>query len=130
MKPGKPFAFGKLGNSWFCGLPGNPVAAVVTLNQIVQPLLRYLAGENWPEPTVYRAVASKPIRKKPGRADFQRGWLEQMGDRLEASPVGSQSSGVLSSVANANCFILLEQERGSVAAGEIVSVLPFDRLLQ
>ncbi|MDX1705909.1 molybdopterin molybdotransferase MoeA [Pseudidiomarina sp.] len=130
MKPGKPFAFGKLGESWFCGLPGNPVAAVVTLNQIVQPLLRYLAGEDWPEQTMYRAVASKPIRKKPGRADFQRGRLTQAGDQLEASPVGSQSSGVLSSVANANCFILLEQDRGNVAAGETVTVLPFDRLLQ
>lgn len=129
MKPGKPFAFGKLGSSWFCGLPGNPVAAVVTMNQIVQPMLRHLAGEQCSAVTTFTAEASCVINKRPGRTDFQRGYFEQKEGKLFARPVGSQSSAVLTSVARANCFIILEQDRGSVSAGESVTIQPFDRFM-
>ncbi|MFT6599510.1 MAG: molybdopterin molybdotransferase [Alloalcanivorax sp.] len=131
MKPGKPFTFGTLGDALFLGLPGNPVSATVTFHQLALPALRHLAGERSPEsPLLVSARAGVPLRKKPGRADFQRAVLFADGDgghRVETT--GSQGSGVLSSVTRANAFIRLEAERGDVAAGDTVSVLPFDRWL-
>ncbi|MDN7136439.1 molybdopterin molybdotransferase MoeA [Pseudidiomarina terrestris] len=129
MKPGKPFAFGRLGQAWFCGLPGNPVAALVTMDQIVQPMLRHLAGESVTPPVQLQARATSPIKKRPGRMDFQRGRFSQRDGELWAEPVGSQSSAVLTSVAQANCFLVLEQERGPIAAGESITIQPFDCLL-
>lgn len=131
MKPGKPFTFGTLGEALFLGLPGNPVSAAVTFHQLALPALRRLAGERSPEsPLVVTARAGVPLRKKAGRADFQRAVLFADGDGgHRVATTGSQGSGVLSSVTRANAFIRLEAERGDVAAGEAVSVLPFDRWL-
>ncbi|MCJ8317266.1 gephyrin-like molybdotransferase Glp [Idiomarina sp.] len=129
MKPGKPFAFGKLGNAWFFGLPGNPVAATVTMDQLAQPVLRHLSGEKHFKPLALNAVASAPLKKRPGRADYQRGFYEQNAQgELTVSSAGSQSSAVLSTVKKANCLILLEQEQGAVEQGDTVKVLPFSRL--
>ncbi|WP_323601880.1 molybdopterin-binding protein, partial [Rheinheimera pleomorphica] len=78
IKPGKPFAFGKLNNCWFYGLPGNPVAAVVTLEQLVQPVLRKLSGET--VTAVVKLLCAEcevPLKKQPGRMAFQRGWYWQ-----------------------------------------------------
>ncbi|MDV6316342.1 molybdopterin molybdotransferase MoeA [Idiomarina sp. HP20-50] len=131
MKPGKPFAFGKLKNTWFFGLPGNPVAAAVTMDQLAQPVLKHLAGEKHISSDAYQAVAAEGLKKRPGRADFQRGWLEQnKAGQLTVSSAGSQSSAVLSTFRRANCFIRLEQERDTVKAGEEVTVLPFSTLLR
>ena len=131
MKPGKPFTFGTVGDALFLGLPGNPVSATVTFHQLALPALRQLAGERSPEsPLLVSARAGASLRKKPGRADFQRAVLYSDGDgghRVETT--GSQGSGVLSSVTRANAFIHLEAERGDVAVGDTVSVLPFDRWL-
>lgn len=129
MKPGKPFAFGRLGQGWFFGLPGNPVSTAVTYHQLVVPALRHLAGEKEFGAPLILAQAGAPLKKQPGRTDFQRGVLgcEQGINRVVSA--GVQSSGVLSSMARANCFIRLEQERGPVAAGESVSVIPFDRFI-
>lgn len=131
MKPGKPFTFGSLGEALFLGLPGNPVSATVTFHQLALPALRHLAGERSEDaPLQVPARAGAPLRKKPGRADFQRAVLfadGAGGHRVETT--GSQGSGVLSSVTRANAFIRLEAERGDVAAGDTVSVLPFDRWL-
>ena len=119
IKPGKPFAFGKLDNCWFFGLPGNPVAAVVTLEQLVQPVLRKLSGEAAEfTPSLLQAVCSVPLKKQPGRADYQRGWYWQSEDGLNVKTLGSQSSGMLSSIANANCYIVLERDSASLPAGE------------
>lgn len=129
MKPGKPFSFGKLGNAWFFGLPGNPVAATVTMDQLAQPVLRHLSGEKHFKPLALNAVASAPLKKRPGRADYQRGFYEQNAQgELTVSSAGSQSSAVLSTVKKANCLILLEQEQGAVEQGDTVKVLPFSRL--
>lgn len=126
MKPGKPFAFGKLGDGWFFGLPGNPVSAVVTFHQLVLPILRSLSGEA-PEPApTLRAEAATPFKKVPGRTDFQRGIFRCEEGVNKVYSTGMQSSGMLSSMAHANCYIILEQERGSVAPGESVTVLLFD----
>jgi len=131
MKPGKPFAFGKLKDTWFFGLPGNPVAAAVTMDQLTQPVLKHLAGEKHISSESYQATAAEYLKKRPGRADFQRGWFEQDSNgQLKVSSAGSQSSAVLSTLKRANCFIRLEQDRGPVNAGEEVTILPFSSLLR
>lgn len=147
MKPGKPFAFGVLNKKnsnsehstaqystaeqgWFFGLPGNPVSAVVTYHQLVLPALRYLAGEVFePLPELNISTQSN-LKKQPGREDYQRGQLYLHNGENHVATTGNQSSGVLSSVAQANCYIVLEQERGVVTAGEKVKVVLFDRFLQ
>jgi len=135
MKPGKPFAFGSLHKSpstpgsWFFGLPGNPVSTVVTYHQLVVPALRYLAGETQQDPIILSVSAQDNLKKQPGRADYQRGYLRLQDTGNHVVTTGNQSSGVLSSVAQANCYILLEQERGSVNPGEKVNVILFDRFL-
>ncbi|MBU2112866.1 MAG: molybdopterin molybdotransferase MoeA [Gammaproteobacteria bacterium] len=131
IKPGKPFAFGKLNNCWFFGLPGNPVAAVVTLEQLVQPVLRKLSGETvTANVKLLSAECEVPLKKQPGRMDFQRGWYWQGEHGLKVKTLGAQSSGMLSSIANANCYIVLERDSASLPAGEIVSILPFSNLLR
>lgn len=132
IKPGKPFAFGKLQHAWFCGLPGNPVSAALTFYQLVQPLLAKLAGHTeWQLPPRLKARALTPLKKSPGRLDFQRGIFSSNAQgELEVSTTGHQGSHVFSSFSQGNCFIVLERERGSVAAGETVEIEPFNALLR
>ncbi|WLS77656.1 molybdopterin molybdotransferase MoeA [Erwinia pyri] len=132
IKPGKPFAFGRLKESWFCGLPGNPVSAALTFYQLVQPLLAKLAGEQGPAlPPRQRVKAASKLKKSPGRLDFQRGRLQRNAQgELEVQTTGSQGSHVFSSFSLANCFIVLERDRGDVEAGEWVEVEPFNFLLE
>ncbi|MFM4775400.1 molybdopterin molybdotransferase MoeA [Aeromonas veronii] len=129
IKPGKPFAFGRLPRAWFFGLPGNPVSAMVTFDQLVQPALAKLAGQHFEHPLQLQAIAAEPLKKSPGRLDFQRGILSQGPNGLEVRSTGSQDSAVFSSLSRANCYIVLERERGRVAAGETVTVEPFGGLL-
>ena len=129
IKPGKPFAFGRLPRAWFFGLPGNPVSAMVTFDQLVQPALAKLAGQRFERPLQLQAVTSEQLKKSPGRLDFQRGILSQGPNGLEVRSTGSQDSAVFSSLSRANCYIILERERGRVAAGETVTVEPFGGLL-
>lgn len=132
IKPGKPFAFGKLGKAWFCGLPGNPVSALVTFYQLVQPLVAKLSGySQWQVPQSLKAITSVPLKKRPGRVDFQRGFyhVNDNGD-LEVKSVGFQGSHMFRSFVQSNCFIVLEEERGNVQAGEEVTIEPFNNLLE
>ena len=131
MRPGRPMAFGRIGGAVLFGLPGNPVAVMVTFYQIVREALLFLAGraEDCSLPLL-RVPSAAPIRKVPGRTEFQRGVLAR--DASGAWSVrltGQQGSGVLRSMSEANCFIVLEHERGPVAAGEPVQVQLFDGLL-
>ncbi|MDU5781312.1 MAG: molybdopterin molybdotransferase MoeA [Pantoea sp.] len=132
IKPGKPFAFGRLASSWFCGLPGNPVSAAVTFYQLVQPLLAALTGQSEsPLPPRLRARAASRLKKSPGRLDFQRGIMRRSEDgELEVLSTGHQGSHIFSSFAAANCFIVLERDRGAVEPGEWVEVEPFNALLE
>ncbi|MCU7368644.1 molybdopterin molybdotransferase MoeA [Pantoea stewartii] len=132
IKPGKPFAFGRLANSWFCGLPGNPVSAVVTFYQLVQPLLARLTGQSASAlPPRQRVRTASALKKSPGRLDFQRGVLRRNAEgETEVISTGAQGSHVYSSFSQANCFIVLERERGYVEAGEWVDVEPFNALLE
>ena len=131
IKPGKPFAFGKLENAWFCGLPGNPVSALVTFYQLVQPLIAKLQGQKrWKNPARFSAITSTNLKKAPGRLDFQRGFyhINSQG-QIEVKSVGFQGSHLFSAFIKSNCFIVLEQERGNVTAGETVIIEPFNHLL-
>ncbi|MBP6120996.1 MULTISPECIES: molybdopterin molybdotransferase MoeA [Providencia] len=132
IKPGKPFAFGKLSSAWFCGLPGNPVSAALTFYQLVQPLIARLSGHSqWKAPIRFKVPVTTPLKKSPGRLDFQRGILtsNEQG-QLQVETTGHQGSHIFSSFSQANCFIVLERERGHVAAGEMVEVEMFNYLLK
>ena len=124
MKPGRPLAYGKLGAAHFFGLPGNPVSAMVTFYQFVRDALLALMGcDPVPALPVLQAVCVEDLRKAPGRTEFQRGILapDPQG-RWVVRPTGAQGSGMLSSMSQANCFIILPQEQGNVAAGAPVAV--------
>jgi molybdopterin molybdotransferase len=130
MKPGRPLAFGRLGNALFFGLPGNPVAVMVTFYQFVLPALVQLeSGEPW-QPLLVQAVSRTALRKRPGRFEFLRGILRQEEDgTLSVESVGQQGSGILTSMSRGNCFILLNESQGDVAVGERVQVQPFAALI-
>jgi molybdopterin molybdotransferase len=133
MKPGRPMAFGRIQpdgadrpGAWLFGLPGNPVAVMVTFYQFVRPAILRLAGLD-PLPLVpsFQARCLEAMKKSPGRTEYQRGILgrdEQGGWTVR--PTGAQGSGVLRSMADADCFIVLEHERGKVGAGDTVTVQP------
>jgi molybdopterin molybdotransferase len=127
IKPGRPLAFGRIGGALFFGLPGNPNSVMVTFYQLVQPALQALAGLPDPAaPPTMPARSASALHKKPGRTEFQRGVLSRGGDgRLVVRKTGHQGSGVLSSMAAANCFIVLPEDAGPVAVGDEVSVQPF-----
>ncbi|WP_099075060.1 molybdopterin molybdotransferase MoeA [Proteus alimentorum] len=132
IKPGKPFAFGRLHNAWFCGLPGNPVSATVTFYQLVQPLIARLSGfSQWKAPQRFQAIAQSPLKKSAGRLDFQRGIASINANGVwQVETSGHQGSHVYSSFSVANCFIVLERERGKIAAGETVTIELFNSLLK
>jgi molybdopterin molybdotransferase len=129
MRPGRPMAFGRIGAAFLFGLPGNPVAVMVTFYQFVREALLQLAGLSGDcTPPLLQASAAEPLRKVPGRTEYQRGVLFRDGGELKVRTTGQQGSGVLRSMSEANCFIVLEHARGRVAAGEPVQVQPFDGL--
>lgn len=123
MKPGRPLAYGKIGQCHFFGLPGNPVAVMVTFLQFVGDALRVLMGQNARSTFLLKATCTSPIRKLAGRTEFQRGILSQdaNGD-LSVCTTGAQGSGILSSMSKANCFIVLPEEQASVEVGATVQV--------
>jgi molybdopterin molybdotransferase len=131
MKPGRPVAFGRIGGAVFFGLPGNPVSVMVTFSQFARPALLKMSGETAPPvPLVLRARTTSALRKRPGRFEFQRGVLEQSSPgEFVVRSAGAQGSGILRSMSEANCFILLDADRGNVDAGEAVDVQPFQNLI-
>jgi len=131
MKPGKPFAFGKLANSYFFGLPGNPVSALVTAHQLAVPALLKLQGAQPRNKPLLKVKTATQLNKRAGRMDFQRAILStnQQGEMIVTS-TGSQGSGILTSMSTANCYIVLPASQGKVAANEIVDVQLFDEVIQ
>ena len=131
MKPGRPLAYGKIGTAHFFGLPGNPVAVMITFYQFVRDALLILQGQREiaPLPT-FKVPLSAPIRKMPGRTEFQRGILTPDGNGgFTVHTTGDQGSGILSSMSRANCFIVLDTDTGNIAAGELVAVQLLEGLL-
>jgi molybdopterin molybdotransferase len=131
MRPGRPMACGRVGNALFFGLPGNPVAVMVTFYQFVREALLLAMGAEGAAAALPVKVRSRDaLRKKPGRTEYQRGVVAQEADGSWSVRVtGQQGSGVLRSMSEANCFIVLEHERGNVAAGELVTVQLFEGLV-
>ncbi|MDG3085212.1 molybdopterin molybdotransferase MoeA [Vibrio hannami] len=130
IKPGKPFAFGKLEDAIFCGLPGNPVSAAITNYVFVQPLLAKLSGETeWTAPVSLPAITKSAFKKKTGRTDYQRGVFSVENGQLVVETTGNQSSGAFRSMSLANCFVVLEQDRGRVEVGETVQIELFKSTL-
>lgn len=127
MKPGRPLAFGAIGSTLFFGLPGNPVAALVAFCWFVKPVLEQRMGmSDRPLIPLIAATVETPLRKKPGRMEFQRGILSAMPDGgYRVRTTGDQGSGILRSMSLANGLIVLPERLGPVAAGAAVSVLPF-----
>jgi molybdopterin molybdotransferase len=130
IKPGKPLAFGKIGGCHFFGLPGNPVAVVVTFQQIVAPALRQLSGAPASKLVRFAATCTSALKKAPGRREFQRGILSQdeRGEFFVAS-AGRQGSNILSSMSQSSCYIVLPEECNGVQAGDKVIVEPFSLLI-
>lgn len=129
IKPGKPFAFGKLSDSFFVGLPGNPVSAMVTFHQLAVPFMRKVMGQNDYGNHRFKVTCDSKIKKRPGRTDFQRGVFKVENGVPSVTTTGGQGSGILRSMSQANCYIILEQEQGDVQAGEQVCVELFDGLI-
>jgi len=123
MKPGKPLAFGRRGNTLVFGLPGNPVSAMVTFEIFVRPALRALQGLS-PLPSALPAKTAVAISKQPGLRLFVRATWEVKGAELWVTPVASQSSGALSSASGATCLIELPEESGNVEIGSHCTLLP------
>jgi molybdopterin molybdotransferase len=124
MQPGRPMAVGRIGESHFFGLPGNPVASMLCFLLFVRPALWKLGGRRELEPPRFTAAATETMRKKPGRREFKRGILG-FGERgWEVATTGPQGSGILSSMVAANCLIILDEDRGDVMPGEPVLVEP------
>lgn len=130
MKPGRPLAFGRIGTSAFFGLPGNPVAVMVTFYQFVLPALRHMSGETPVAQPQFRIACETALKKRAGRTEFQRGILERDAHgQWRVRKTGAQGSGVLSSMSSANCFIVLPPESTAVNPGDLVLVEPFYALV-
>jgi len=136
MRPGRPMAIGRLDvagsdrQALLFGLPGNPVAVMVTFYAFVRDALLRMSGAT-PQPLpMLRAACTEPIRKKPGRTEFQRGIVGRRDDgQWQVAITGAQGSGILRSMSLANGMVVLHHGQGNVAAGEMVDVLPFDGLV-
>ncbi len=134
MRPGRPMAFGRIGSdknpAWLFGLPGNPVAVMVTFYGIVREALQKLMGVSPVEPLPqFRVPCVTALKKRPGRSEFQRGILFRENGEWKVRATGTQGSGVLRSMSEANCIIVVEHERGNVEPGELVDVQPFEGLV-
>lgn len=131
IKPGRPLAFGKLNDTVFFGLPGNPVAVMVTFYQFVLPAIETILGiNNQPMHPTFLAKCSEKLRKRSGRTEIQRGVIEQdKTGQWWVKSTGKQGSGILTSMSLGNAFIILEHERSNIQAGELVTVQPFAGLL-
>jgi len=133
MRPGRPLAFGRIGSNgrsaFLFGLPGNPVAVMVSFYFFAREALLRMMGAEAPLPLL-RARSAGAIRKKPGRTEYQRGILTHGEDGMpQVRITGSQGSGILRSMSEANCMVVLHDEQGNVAAGDMVDVLMFEGLL-
>jgi len=130
IKPGRPLTYGSYHNSAFFGLPGNPVAVMVTFIQFVKPAISYLASGKISHPITIKAKSLQDIKKRVGRTEFIRAIVEQskVGE-LEVKLTGKQGSGILMSMSLANCFIHLSSESTGVSKGEMVEIMPFNDVI-
>ncbi|HQC85436.1 MAG TPA: molybdopterin molybdotransferase MoeA [Rhodoferax sp.] len=130
MRPGRPMAVGRIGNAVLFGLPGNPVAVMVTFLAFVRPALLQMMGSTPAAPPLLKAKSLETLRKKPGRTEYQRGVVSSAPDgSLVVKTTGQQGSGVLSSMAQANGLIVLHHDQGDALAGQEVDVMMFEGVI-
>jgi molybdopterin molybdotransferase len=133
MRPGRPMAFGRIDaggrSAYLFGLPGNPVAVMVTFYHFVRGALLHMAGCGECELPLLRAKSQAAMRKKPGRTEFQRGVLERKDGEWSVRLTGAQGSGILRSMSEANCFVVLGHDQDAVHAGDYVDVMLMDGLV-
>ena len=130
MRPGRPLACGKVGNAHFFGLPGNPVAVMVTFYEFVQPSIKRMMGCNSIEPQRFQVTSATDIRKVPGRIEYQRGIVSTNAEGVqEVNTTGKQGAGRLTSMCMANCLIVLPVECDGIKAGDMVEIQPFHGLV-
>src|SRR5712691_7641704 len=133
MRPGRPMAFGRIRargrSAYLFGLPGNPVAVMVTFYHFVRGALLTLMGRTDTDLPLLRAKAETAMRKKPGRTEYQRGILQSKNGEWSVRITGAQGSGILSSMSQANCFVVLAHQQGAVKAGDDVEVMVMDGLV-
>ncbi len=129
IKPGRPLAFGKIDQSLFFGLPGNPVSVMVTFQIFVRQAIRRLAGEAASVPLRMMVPLTSDLKRRSGRVEYQRGILRTNGKgETVVSSTGNQDSGILHSMSVANCYIILPSAMETARAGELVEVQPFSQL--
>jgi molybdopterin molybdotransferase len=127
MRPGRPMAVGRIGKSVLFGLPGNPVAVMVTFLAFIRPALLRMMGSTAQPAPLLRAQSIEPLRKKAGRTEYQRGFVSRTADgTLHVRTTGNQGSGVLSSMVQGNGLIVLHHAQGNVAVGDMVDVMMFE----
>ena len=130
MRPGRPMAVGRIGHKPLFGLPGNPVAVMVTFLAFVRPALWQMMGALVNEPPLLQARSSEAIRKKPGRTEYQRAIVSSDSTgALTVRTTGQQGSGVLRSMVEANGLLVLAHDQGHVEVGDTVSVMLFDGVM-
>src|SRR5437660_9595049 len=133
MRPGRPMAFGRIRargkSAYLFGLPGNPVAVMVTFYHFVRGALLTMMGRCDTDLPLLRAKAATPMRKKPGRTEYQRGVLELKNGEWSVRLTGAQGSGILRSMSEANCFVVLGHQQESVKAGDYVELMVMDGLV-
>jgi len=133
MRPGRPMAFGRIKaegrSAYLFGLPGNPVAVMVTFYHFVRGALLHMMGRSDTDLPLLRATSEMSIRKRPGRTEYQRGILEHKDGEWTVRLTGAQGSGILRSMSEANCFVVLGHEQGGVKAGDPVDVMLMDGLV-
>lgn len=130
MKPGKPLAFGKLGNALLFGLPGNPVSVMVTFAIFTRESIRILSGADHQAAITLTATTQDDLKKRPGRREYQRGiYTRADTGALQVSTTGSQGSHILKSMSLANCFIVLPRQSGDIPAGTELEIIPFADIL-
>ena len=127
IKPGRPMAFGKVGNAWLFGLPGNPVAVMVSYTQFALDALLRLSGlDPIPERPLLTVEAANPIKKQAGRREYLRGTVAAVDGRWQVKTTGNQGSGVLRSMSEANCFVVLPENCAGIQVGDSVQVQLFE----
>ena len=125
MRPGRPLAFGQVNNTPFFGLPGNPVAVMVSFINFVEPAIRKMQGEQGWKPLKVNAIASENLRSRQGRTEFSRGIYElDESGQLTVRTTGKQGSGILRSMSEANCLIEIAPAVDTVKIGESVTIIP------
>jgi molybdopterin molybdotransferase len=129
IKPGRPLTFGSIGNCIFIGLPGNPVAVMVTFSLFVARAIRKLAGAPPTAIPLLKVRSLQDLRKKPGRSEYLRGIASKGEDNeWQVEKTGMQGSGILSSMTRANCFIVLPAENDGVKIGDLVDIQLFEHM--